>query len=180
MKKHLLRDACIVVLSVFVAIVLVRVGVVHRLVDLTGDAYVLASFVAGMFFTSVFTTAPAIAVLGSLGATYPLFVVALVGGLGALIGDAVIFRFFKKNISQDVGYALALTHSQKIQKLLELKTFRWFLTSIGALIIASPLPDELGLALLGLSRVPLKFFVPISFTFNVIGIYVVGTIARTL
>lgn len=180
MKKHLFRDACIVVASVFLAIVLVRIGIVHALVALTGDAYILASFVAGTFFTSVFTTAPAIAVLGSLGATYHPLVVALVGGLGALVGDAVIFRFFKKNISQDVGYILTLTHSQKIQRLLELKMFRWFLTSIGALIIASPLPDELGLALLGMSRVPLKFFVPISFTFNVIGIYVIGIVARAL
>lgn len=180
MKKHLFRDACIIVGSVFLAIVLVRMGIVHTLVGFTGDAYILASFVAGAFFTSVFTTAPAIAVLGSLGSTYPLFVVALVGGFGALVGDAIIFRFFKKNISQDVGYILTLTHSQKIQKLLELRMFRWFLTSIGALIIASPLPDELGLALLGMSRIPLRLFVPISFTFNVLGIYVIGMIARAL
>jgi hypothetical protein len=79
-----------------------------------------------------------------------------------------------------VDYALTLTHSEKIQKLLELKTFRWFITSIGALIIASPLPDELGLAFLGLSRIPFKLFVPISFVFNVIGIYIITILARTL
>jgi xanthosine utilization system XapX-like protein len=180
MKRHLIRDGLIVLFSVYVAFFLSSIGVVDWLVSITSGFYIVSSFIAGMFFTSVFTTAPAIVLLGSIGSTNPPLIVALVGGLGALIGDFIIFRFFKKDLSQDVDYALTLTHSEKIQKLLELKTFRWFITSIGALIIASPLPDELGLAFLGLSRIPFKLFVPISFVFNVIGIYIITILARTL
>ena len=47
----------------------------------------------------------------------------------------------------------------------------------GAIIIASPLPDELGLAMMGLSRVPIAAFIPISYTMNFLGILLIEFIA---
>jgi hypothetical protein len=42
---------------------------------------------------------------------------------------------------------------------------------LGAFIIASPLPDELGLTLMGMSKVRLAVLVPVSFVMNAVGIY---------
>jgi hypothetical protein len=42
---------------------------------------------------------------------------------------------------------------------------------LGALIIASPLPDEFGLALMGISRMRALVLMPISFVMNALGIY---------
>jgi hypothetical protein len=49
---------------------------------------------------------------------------------------------------------------------------------VGAVIIASPLPDELGLALLGFSRIDRRYFFAISYTMNFIGIVLIGLAAR--
>ena len=48
---------------------------------------------------------------------------------------------------------------------------KWLSPIIGALIIASPLPDEFGIAFLGMSKVKTAVLMPISFFMNLIGIY---------
>ena len=50
----------------------------------------------------------------------------------------------------------------------------------GGLILASPLPDELGVAVLGFSKMRLKYFALLSFVFNFLGIAVIGLVARAL
>ena len=51
---------------------------------------------------------------------------------------------------------------------------------MGGLIIASPFPDELGIGLLGFSKMRTRWFVLLSFTFNFIGIFLIGLVAKTL
>jgi len=63
---------------------------------------------------------------------------------------------------------------------LHLRLFRWSMVLFGALVIASPLPDEIGLAMMGLSKVKTLLFIPISFSLNAFGILIIGLIARTL
>jgi hypothetical protein len=48
---------------------------------------------------------------------------------------------------------------------------KWISPILGALIIASPLPDEFGLALLGLSRTRISILIPVSFIMNFLGVY---------
>ena len=57
---------------------------------------------------------------------------------------------------------------------------RWFLMGVGALIIALPLPDEIGLVMMGLSRMKARHLIPISFVLNSLGIALVGLVARAL
>ncbi|HEY4478659.1 MAG TPA: hypothetical protein VI775_02350, partial [Candidatus Paceibacterota bacterium] len=49
---------------------------------------------------------------------------------------------------------------------------KWLSPLIGAFIIASPLPDELGVALLGMSKIRIAVLIPLSFTMNILGIYI--------
>lgn len=68
----------------------------------------------------------------------------------------------------------------KIKALINLRLFRWVSFALGALIIASPLPDELGISLLGFSKMKTVWFVPVSYVFNGIGILLIGAVARAL
>ena len=61
--------------------------------------------------------------------------------------------------------------------LFKLRSFRWLTFFAGGFIIASPLPDELGIALLGFSKLKTSLFVPLSFTFNFLGICLIGIAA---
>ena len=71
----------------------------------------------------------------------------------------------------------------KEKKVLTLFRSRWFdyiLFAAGALIVLSPLPDELGLALMGVSQIRNVLFFPVSFALNFFSILILGLAARSL
>lgn len=179
-KNNLIQDAAIVVLSVLIAIVLTKTGVLVDILASSKKLELFGSFVAGMFFTSVFTAAPATVVLTEIAQINSVIWVALFGGAGALIGDLIIFRFIKNRLSEDILYLLKKSKSERLISIFRLRIFRWSMAFLGALVIASPLPDELGLAMLGFSKMKISLFIPISFLLNSLGILVIGLIAKAI
>lgn len=124
---------------------------------------------------------PALAVLSDIGLHHEPVLVALAGGIGAVIGDMIIFKFVRDRFSEDIKEVFTLdTATKRLKKLSELKFFRWFILFFGGLIIASPLPDELGVSILGLAKIPTRWFIPISFFFNTVGILVVILTVKNL
>lgn len=179
-RRRLWQDALIVAASVALAVAIVRYDWVGQLLSGAGDKGLFTAFVAGIFFTSLVTTAPAIAVLGELGLSLSPFALAVVGGLGAVVGDYLIFAFVRDRVSEDVAYLLERNKTPRFFKLFKRRTFRRFLPFIGGLIIASPLPDELGLAMLGMTKMNTGRFALLSFSFNAIGIFLIALAARSL
>jgi len=174
----LARDIGAVITSIVVAILLVQTGAIQALLKLSESMNILGSFVAGMFFTSVFTTALATVTLGSIAIANNIWLVALCGGLGAAIGDFLIFKFIRDGVAEDTNALLA--HSQRWRAIFHLRFFRFLLPFLGALIIASPLPDEAGLAMMGIVRFKARFLIPLSFIANALGILAIGLVARGL
>ena len=64
-----------------------------------------------------------------------------------------------------------------IKKLFHSKYFNWMLPIIGAIIIASPFPDELGVSLIGLSKLSTGKFILLSYVLNSIGIFLVVSVS---
>lgn len=180
-KIFLLQDIAIIAVSVSFAVLLVKSDVVIRVLASSKELEVLGSFVAGMFFTSMFTTAPAIVTLAEIAHVDSILLTALFGALGAVVGDLIIFRFVQDRFSE---HLLQVIQSQglgrKMKSLVRLQYFRWFTFFVGGLIMASPLPDELGIGLLGFSKIKLPFFILFAFLFNFIGILLIGLIAQAL
>lgn len=179
-RQRIIQDAVIVAASIILAIVFAQSPYIEEIVSWADGYYVLAAFVVGIFFTSAFTTAPAIAILAKLTLAYNPFVIAIAGGVGALLGDLIIFMFIKSHVREDVAFLLAKAKSRRIRHILEHRFARWSLAFLGAIIIASPLPDELGLAMMGLSNVRTSRFIPISLLFNFLGILLIAFIARSI
>jgi hypothetical protein len=75
---------------------------------------------------------------------------------------------------------LKLRKRKRLRQLLEGRGFRWLTFFAGGLVIASPLPDELGISLLGLSRVRIRWFVVVSYAFNFLGILLIALAARQM
>lgn len=177
----LIHDLATIALSILIALILVRSDVITTILAGTSGWGFVGSFIAGFFFTSVFTTAPAIVALGEIALIHPILPVAFFGALGALMGDLIIFRFVRDKLSEHVVDLMKQTSIMKrYKKLFKLRMFRWSAFLVGGLIIASPLPDELGVSLMGLSKVKTKYFMPLSFCFNFVGIYLIGAVAKTL
>lgn len=179
-RNNLFKDMSIVALSVLIAIILVKTGAVIDLLSFSENLKLLGSFIAGIFFTSVFTTVPAMVVLAEIAQVNSVILVALFGGVGAMIGDLVIFRFVKNKLYEDVLYLLKKSKSERLTSIFRLRIFRWSMMFLGALVIASPLPDELGLMMLGFSKMKTSLFIPVSFSFNFLGILILGLIAKAI
>lgn len=179
--EYLVVDIALVIASIICALYLVHTDVLTRILTSSADWGFLGSFISGIFFTSVFTTAPAIAALAEISQTSNILVTATFGALGAIIGDLIIFRFVKDSLS--VHMVELLEHQGKRNKfkaIFKMKSFRWVAFLASGLIIASPLPDELGITLLGFTKAKVSAFIPLSFVFNFLGILLIGLLAQTV
>jgi hypothetical protein len=177
----LLKDIVIILFSILVATLFIKTGVIVDMLKDHGSSPIIASLVAGFFFTSVFTTAPAIVALGEIASHNNLWTTALFGTLGAVLGDLVIFYFIKDRFSAHI--AAALQHNKfklKLRSFFQWKYMYWFTFLVGGMIIASPLPDEVGISMLGFSKIKTRWFLLVSFIFNCIGIYIIGSVASAL
>lgn len=179
-RAHLAQDILYLGLGVAIAVVFARYNAVAYLVEIIGNT-AIASFIVGIFFTSLFTVAPAGVLLAELSMYGHPIIVAIFGAMGAVVGDMVLFVFVRDRLSEDI-VAFVKAGSKRIHfHHLHRKMFRWLFPLLGAMIIASPLPDELGIMLLGFSNLKARQVVPISFVMNFIGVLLViavGNLAR--
>lgn len=178
--RRLLTDGFVIVLSIIFAVYIAQSGVIHAFIAATNGNMVVASFVAGLFFTSAFTTAPAVVVLGELAQQGSLPVVAVAGALGAVIADYALFMFVRARIAIDAQMLVGGPRLKLVVRALKHSRLRFVLPVIGALIIASPLPDELGMLLMGVSSVKSRTFIVVSFGMNLLGIVLIGLVAQAL
>ncbi len=179
-NKKLKKDLLIILVSIIFGLLLLKTGwIAHLLLKSQGLEY-FGVFLAGMLFTSVFTTVPATVVLGEMALVMPLPQMAIIGGLGALVGDFILFSFFRDNVTDDLNYLFKLAKIKRWKQIFKSPIFKVFLTLIGGLIIASPLPDELGLAVMGFSKTNNFTFALISFVCNAGGIILIALVARAI
>lgn len=179
-KTNIMRDLGVIILSIVIAVILAKTGALAGILTSTQEWELFGSLFAGIFFVSIFTAAPAGVILFEIATANSIWEVALFGGIGALIGDLLIFRFIKDSLSEDIHWLIRKTRQERLVSIFRLKLFGWLIPFIGALIVASPLPDEAGLAMMGLSKMKTSVFIPVSFALNFLGILMIGLFAKGL
>lgn len=167
-----------ILVSVAVAILIAQSGVVDWLLDFSREVKFLGSLIAGMFFVSIFTAAPSVVVIAEIAREWSPVWVGIFGGLGALLGDLIIFHFIKERLTDNVNLLIEKVERQGFFSIFKSKYFRWLAFFLGAIVIASPLPDELGIAIIGVSKMKTSIFVPLSFVLNGVGIFLVALLGR--
>lgn len=133
----------------------------------------LGAFIAGALYTLSFTIPISIVMLALLSQTLSPIEVGVIGGLGAVITDLTIFRFVRDDLVSDIKPLYEKFGGNHVSHVFQSKYFHWTLPFIGALIIASPFPDEIGVTLLGISKMKTLEFLPISFVMNSTGIFLI-------
>lgn len=174
------RNIFLLLVSLYAAFELYRTGAIEAWVLVAMPHIVPGSFIAGMGFTSLFTLAPASIVLIEIAKVSSPIAVALIGAAGAVLGDLLLFMFVRDSVSDGAMMLLNKPMRRRLQYLLHHRLLHWVLPITGAIIIASPLPDELGLALMGFSRMNISVFVPISYIMNFLGILGVTMLGLSL
>lgn len=130
----------------------------------------LGAFLAGIFFVSTFSIVPASVVLFFLAKELNPFYMSVVAGVGTVFGDYLIFRFLKDYVFEELRPFFRKLIKPFLNKISNISYFMWILPILGAIIIASPFPDEIGISLMGLSKIKSWQFLLISFILNSLGI----------
>lgn len=139
------------------------------LLDLGNFGY-MGAFFAGMLLVSTFTVTTGAIVLLVLAETLSPIEIGIVAGFGAVIGDLTIFHFIKDNLLGEITPIYNKMGGRHISAVLHTRYFSWTLPVLGAFIIASPFPDEIGVSLMGIAKMKTYQFLILSFILNAIGI----------
>ncbi len=140
----------------------------------------LGSFISGVFFTYGFTAAPATAVFLILAKEQNIFLATIFGGLGALVGDLLIFKFIRFSLSNEIERLSKEKLVMKLNSRIPPVLRKYLFPTLAGIIIASPLPDEIGVSMLAsLKHISIKTFLAISFLLNSLGILIILTIGST-
>ncbi|MFA5125839.1 MAG: hypothetical protein WC462_02445 [archaeon] len=134
-------------------------------------------FICGLLFSFGFTTPFAIAILLKLNFEN-IFLAAIIGGLGALISDLIIFRFVKFSFEDEFrkikGERPFLFLKNGVQKVFPPKLTHYLLLAFAGILFASPLPDEAAILILAsLSEINEKKLAIISYICNTLGILII-------
>lgn len=140
----------------------------HFLLGL-GEYGYLSALVAGAMFVCTFTVATGALIIFTLVKTLNPFVLILFGMMGAVIFDIIVFSSVKDSIDEEIKEAFNNPHFSHFKKVLHTKYFAWMMPLFGLLVFLSPLPDELGIGLMGLSKFRTYQFVLISILNHSIG-----------
>ena len=174
MKHWKYKNLIFLVFSLVLAYFVLRNESLHSYLLHLGNFGYIGAFLAGILFVSTFTVATGAIILLILAETLSPIEIGLIAGLGAVVGDFVIFRFIKDDLIKEIKQIYNLfNRNHHFKKVLHTKYFGWTLPVVGAIIIASPLPDEVGVSLMGISKLKTYQFLLLSFILNAIGIFLV-------
>lgn len=141
----------------------------------------LGIFLAGILFAYGFTAAPATALLVVLSAEQNILLAGGIAGLGALVGDLVIFKWIRDSFGDEVQKLSREKEVRRMNKKLPHVLKRYLIPVLAGFIIASPLPDEIGVSLLAVSQtISPRLFSVISYVLNTAGIIVILLISRSI
>lgn len=147
--------------------------------SISGLGY-FGSFLSGMFFVSIFTVAPASAILFDIAKALNPFWVAVCAGIGAVLGDYIILRILKDKVFEELMPIFRKVDRSFLWIFFSSPFFAWLIPLLGAIVIASPLPDEIGISLMGASKIKNWQFILITFLLNSIGIFIVISLSMAL
>ncbi|MES2014195.1 MAG: hypothetical protein V4437_00050 [Patescibacteria group bacterium] len=127
-------------------------------------------FIVGMMYSYSLTTSLGALLLPAFLAQFSTPLIAIVGGLGGTFADVTIFRLIKGDLKKEIK---RLGATKFMKKMLRIHIVRhpWFRDTAGILLIMSPLPDEIGIAIMATTHMKENTFRLISLIGNTVGIY---------
>jgi len=165
----------LILAGVAIAIFILSSSFLRDMIDSLGSFGYFGVFITGIFFAFLFTAAPATAGFLLFSHSLNPVLIGLIGGLGAMISDILIFSYIKYKLDPDLKYIIEKSGIKKIKELEKTK-LRWLIPFLAGFIIASPLPDEAGSFIFGISDYNTLKFTIYSYILNSIGIMIIAFI----
>jgi uncharacterized membrane protein YdjX (TVP38/TMEM64 family) len=142
------------------------------------------TFFAGMLYAYGFTASPATAVLLVLAKGQDIFLAAMLGGVGALISDLVIFFFIRRTFMDEIRRLekeKAVQYIEKEERMIFGEYRKYILPAFAGFVIASPLPSEIGIALLAsIRKISVWKFMAIAYILHTLGIFAILAVGKSI
>jgi hypothetical protein len=137
------------------------------------------TFIAGLLYPYAFTSAAGTAILIIIAKEQNLFMAGIIASSGAFISDIIIFFFVKCTFSKEMQGLSKEAFVQNLSKLIPDSIRAYLLASFAAVLIASPLPTEIGIMLMAsIKKITTKKFVAIIYFLHVAAIFVILLISK--
>lgn len=172
-RRYEYKHTTIAITAIAVFVLAIDTALVQAGLNYIETAGLVGVIVTGALFTSFFTAVPATVMLLAMGDIYNPIILAFYAGIGSVIGDWIILKIFEERVGYELKPLVKKFRLGPLIKSIQGKKNRERATLIGMLAIASPLPDELGIGLLGISHLPTISLLIITFLLNAAGIYVI-------
>ncbi len=147
-------------------------------VVLNGHGYVSVAL-GGLLFSTGFTTPFAIAIFIAAAPDVHPLIAAPLAGVGALLSDLMLFKYARLTLFDELHRLQRVVWMRRLRhafhRLTVTEKIRMYaLWAMAGFVIASPLPDELGVTLLsGVKAVHTKPFALLCFALNTVGIFLI-------
>lgn len=174
-KEWQYKNTALLIISAIFFLLIAKTPWIQDLFTQLGDWGYLSGLIAGIFFVMTFTAAPALIILYDLAKILNPIELSILAGLGSVIGDFIIFKFFKDKVFLELEPIITRLSNKPFAHIFKTPYFVWLTPVLGAIIIASPLPDELGITLLSVSKIKKWHFIILSFVLNSLGILAIIT-----
>ena len=160
---HKYINYILLALGIAAAIFLIQLPQFKEFILHLGKFNYISLFISGILLVSTFTLPTGSLILITLAKDFPPYIIIALAGLGAAFGDFIVFSFVRDKVENEISATYdKFLQKHHLKKILHTKYFAWTLPVIGVLILASPLPDDFAVSLLGLSTMSKLSFFAIS------------------
>lgn len=174
LKAYKYKNLTLLAFGIILAVILFQNQRFHDFIASLNSFGYISAYFAGGLFVSTFTAAIGTVMLLFLAEDLNPILLAFIGALGCVTGDLLIFRFIRDDgLNNEIKSLLGKKKINRFSRVLHTPYFSWMLPVIGALLIAAPGPDELGISLMGLSKLKTFHFILLSFFLNLISMFAI-------
>jgi hypothetical protein len=151
-------------IGVILAIVFLAVPALHDILRMADRLGYPGMLLAGIMYGSGLTAPIATVIFIDSPANLNPIVIGLLGGIGAACYDLAIFLLTRREAEH--GWLATIIARIRARRYVP----SWATMTIGTLILASPLPDELAAGLFGITNSKVAPFFLLSFASNTLGV----------
>ena len=139
------------------------------------------TFLAGLLYPYALTSAAGTGILLILAKEQNVLLAWGIAGIGALISDIIIFLFVKYGFSDEVQKLSKESVVRTVNRWIPASVRVYLLATLAGILIASPLPTEIGIMLLAsIKNISFKKFVIIIYVLHASAIFVILLIGSTM
>src|SRR3989344_1566612 len=183
-KSWRYHNLFILFLGILLGIFLYQYEPFHKMLLNLGALGYVGAFIAGILYDSTATVTTSIVILLVLAENLSKIQLGIIAGLGAVIGDFIIFKFVKNGLMKElkplfqvvegeIEHDVGKKRVRAFNHMLHSKYFHWALPVVGAILIGSPFPNELAWGLMGATKLRDFQVIIMSFIVNFVGIFII-------